>query len=83
MVDLPITGKYKGNGMKRFMYLAVVLSIASLLAKWVSEKFVVKGDENDPDGFVLQTAGFGMDDVAVGLTFGLIGALTLSFIGPR
>lgn len=69
--------------MKRFFHLLIVLALASIASKWVCEKFVIKGDENDPDGFIMQTEGFGMDDIAVGLTFGLISALALSFAGPH
>lgn len=69
--------------MKRFLHLSLVLSIAAIAAKWICEKFVIKADENDPDGFIMQTAGFGMDDIAVGLVFGAVSALALGFAGPR
>jgi hypothetical protein len=38
-----------------------------ILGKYVSEKFVLKEDENDPDGFLLMQPGFGLDEVVMGL----------------
>lgn len=67
--------------MKRFLMTLALLSAASLGAKWLAEKFVIKADENDPDGFILQSEGFGLDDIAVAVVFGLTGALALSFLG--
>lgn len=69
--------------MKRFFHLTIVLGLASLLAKWALGKFVIKSDENDPDGFILQSDGPGLDDVAVFLGIGGISALALSWFGPH
>lgn len=68
--------------MKKFFMVLLVLSIASLGAKWVAERFVIKADESDTTGFILQSEGFGLDDVAVAVTFGLVGAVAMMFLGP-
>lgn len=69
--------------MKKFLHLSIVLGLASLVAKFVLEKFIIRSDENDTEGFILQSDGPGLDDIAVFGVIGGVGALALSWFGPH
>jgi len=45
---------------------ALVLLGSVVAGNWVAERFVLKGDKDDPTGFIVVSDGFGMDDIARG-----------------
>ena len=69
--------------MKRFFWCLLVLSAASLAAKYIAENFVITTGEGDPGFVQFDPSGFGMDDVAVALTFGLVSCIAITFFGPH
>lgn len=50
------------------------------VAKFALDRFVLKSDSADPTGFIVQTEGFGLDDVVEIVGVGAAGALALKFL---
>lgn len=52
-----------------------------LAGEFVAEKFVLKNGEDDPDGFILMQDGFGLDEIARGVTVFLVTWYVLKLAG--
>lgn len=66
--------------MKSFLMKAAAIGAGYWVAQFVLDRFVLKSDSADPTGMILQTEGFGMDDVVQILGVGAAGAVALKFI---
>lgn len=67
--------------MWKFAWNLTLVSVTGLAANAAIDAFVIKSDTNDPSGFILQTAGFGMDDIVRGFGIGLVVLGALHFLG--
>ena len=69
--------------MKRFFVVAVLLALTYAVVDWVLDRWVIKSDDADPQGIIVQAAGFGLDDVVRMGAIGLTGAAVVRGLSKR
>lgn len=61
--------------------MTILVGAGGVLAgEFVAEKFVLKNGDDDPDGFILMTPGFGLDEIARGVTVFLVTFMVLKLV---
>lgn len=57
-----------------FLSNMLAIAVSTWAAEYVIARWVIKSDSADPEGFVMQSEGFGMDDIVRLATYGIVGA---------
>lgn len=57
---------------------ALAIAVSTWGAEYVLDRWVIRSDSGDPDGLIVQSEGFGLDDIVRLATYGLVGAFAVS-----
>lgn len=63
-----------------FLSNMLAIAVSTWAADYLVNRFVIKSDSQDPEGFIMQTAGFGTDDVVRLVTYGVVGATVVGLM---
>lgn len=64
----------------KFVRTAIAIAVSTWAAEFVLDKFVIKSDSGDPEGFIVQSEGFGLDDIVRLVSYGAIGAFAVGLM---
>lgn len=59
---------------------AAAIGAAYFAADFLLDRFVIKSDSADPEGFIVQAQGFGLDDVVRIAAIGAAGATAIGLV---
>ena len=66
--------------MRKFLVTTAAIGAGYFAAEFILDRWVIKSDDQDPTGMILQSEGFGLDDVVRIATIGAAGALALGLV---
>lgn len=64
----------------KFLATAAAVGAAFWVTEMILDRWVIRSDTGDPQGFIVQAEGFGLDDIVRILATGAAGAWAVGFV---